>query len=175
MKEKQNAKYEELQFANKQNITKGQRGEVSLLLVKVVEGTGGVGAGDSIFASFMSQATLAIGFFTWLERRLRCWCKSSPVGAAVCENKRVGRPGVAGAHMQRIVSLRADLPGRVQVVNLIILVGGCCGMGIVGGEAFVDVAVVDNGLWRRRVLREQRHVGLVAIEVDAGRAQRGAG
>jgi hypothetical protein len=95
---------------------------------------------------------------------VRCWRKSSPVGAAVCENKRVRRPGVAGAHMQRIARLRANLPGRVQVVNIFFFVSGCCGMWIVGGEAFVDVAIIDDGLWRRRVLRGQRHVGLVAIE-----------
>ena len=70
------------------------------------------------------------------------------MGAAVRENEGVGCPWVVGAHVQRIGRLGADLPGRVQVVQLVVFADGCCGMGIVVGKTFVDVAVVDDGLWQ---------------------------
>ena len=96
------------------------------------------------------------------------WCKSSPDGEAVGENESVGSPGVGGAHVQRVGRPRADFPGRVQVVKLAAFLDGCCGLGIVVGEAFVDVAIVDDGLWQHclvacrltaivRIVRRQRH------------------
>jgi hypothetical protein len=70
--------------------------------------------------------------------------KRSPVGTAVGENERVGRPGVRGAHVQRIDRFGAELPGRVEVVQFAPFVDGACGVRVVIGEAFVDDTVVND-------------------------------
>ena len=67
------------------------------------------------------------------------------VHATVGEDEGAGCPGVGGAHVQRVGRPVADFPGRVQVVKLAAFLDGCCGLGIVVGEAFVDVAIVDDG------------------------------
>ena len=69
-----------------------------------------------------------------------------PVGAAVCENKGVGCPGVGLAHVKRVRGVRAEFPGGVQAVKFVVLVDSLGGVGIVVCEALVDVAVVDDGL-----------------------------
>ena len=70
--------------------------------------------------------------------------ESSVVGAAVGENECVGRPGVRGAHVQRIGRFGAELPGGVEVVQFVVFVDYACGVRVVVGEAFVDDAVENN-------------------------------
>ena len=68
------------------------------------------------------------------------------MGAAVCENKGVGCPGVGLAHVKRVWGVRAQFPGGVQAVKFVVLADSTGGVGIVVCEALVDVAVVDDGL-----------------------------
>ena len=68
------------------------------------------------------------------------------MGAAVCENKGVGCPGVSLAHVKRVGGVRAEFPGGVQAVKFVVFVDSLGGVGIVVCEALVDVAVVDDGL-----------------------------
>ncbi len=70
--------------------------------------------------------------------------KRSPVGTAVGENECVGRPGVRCAHVQRIGVFGAELPGRVEVVQICVFIDDAHGKRFVVGEAFVDVAFVMN-------------------------------
>ena len=49
--------------------------------------------------------------------------------------------------MQSVRGSGAQLPCRVQRVQLVVLVDGCLRVGVVAREALVGVAVVDDGLW----------------------------
>ena len=68
------------------------------------------------------------------------------MGAAIRKNQGVGSPGVGLAHVKRVGGVGAQLPGWLQVVQLVVLVDCSGGVGIVVCEALVDVAVVDDGL-----------------------------
>jgi hypothetical protein len=87
-------------------------------------------------------------FGTWFVGRVFCFGESSPVGTAVAENECVGRPGVRGAHVERIGRFGAELPGGVEVVQFVVFAVAfadyACGGGVVVGEAFVDDAVENN-------------------------------
>ena len=54
---------------------------------------------------------------------------------------------VGGTHVQSVRGTGAQLPCRIQRVQLAALVDGCLRVGIVACEALVGVAVVDDGLW----------------------------
>ena len=68
------------------------------------------------------------------------------MGAAVCKDEGVGRPGVGGAHVERVGGGGADVPGGIQVVQLSVLADGLGAGGVVLCQALVHVAVVDDGL-----------------------------
>ena len=54
---------------------------------------------------------------------------------------------VGGTHVQSVRGSGAQLPCRVQRVQLVVLADGCLRVGVVAREALVGVAVVDDGLW----------------------------
>ena len=66
------------------------------------------------------------------------------MGTVVGKNEREGRPGVRGAHVQRISRFGADLPGGVEVVQIVVFVDCACGVRVMVGEGFVDDAVENN-------------------------------
>ncbi len=68
------------------------------------------------------------------------------MGAAICENKGVGSPGVSPAHAKRVWGVRAEFPGGVQAVKFRVLVDCIGGVGIVVCKGLVNVAVVTDGL-----------------------------
>ena len=71
------------------------------------------------------------------------------VRAAVGEDEGVGSPGVGGAHVQRVGGGGADVPGGVQVVQLVVLVDDELGaVGVVAAEGLVHVSIEDDGLGR---------------------------
>jgi hypothetical protein len=93
----------------------------------------------SILPAFVSQATVcfclcsctAIGKFVADQSSLRVtwrtWFASrmfitSVMCAAVCEDKRSGSPGVAAADVLCVCSFGADVPRRLQWVQLVVLV-----------------------------------------------------
>ena len=53
---------------------------------------------------------------------------------------------VCGAHVQSVGGSGAELPCRVQRVQLVVLAHMLLRVGVVTCEALVDVAVVDDGL-----------------------------
>ena len=55
---------------------------------------------------------------------------------------------VGGTHVQSVRVSGAQLPCRVQRVQLAALVDDCLRVGVVAREALVGVAVVDDGLWK---------------------------
>ena len=63
------------------------------------------------------------------------------MGAAIRKNQGVGSPGVGLAHVKRVGGVGAQLPGWLQVVQLVVLVDCSGGVGIVVCEALVDVGV----------------------------------
>ena len=78
---------------------------------------------------------------------MRGWRQLCPVGGSVGKDEGVGGPVVCGAHVQSVGGSGAELPCRVQRVQLVALVDGCLRVGVVAREALVGVAVVDDGLW----------------------------
>ncbi len=68
------------------------------------------------------------------------------MGAAICKNKGVGSPGVGRAHVKRVGGFGAQLPGWVQIIQLVVLADCSGGVRIVVSQALVDVAVVHDGL-----------------------------
>ena len=68
------------------------------------------------------------------------------MGAAIRKNQGVGSPGVGLAQVKRVGGVGAQLPGRIQVVQLVVLVDCSGGVRVVVSQALVDVAVVHDGL-----------------------------
>ena len=68
------------------------------------------------------------------------------MGHVVGEHECVGRPGVRGAHVQRIGRFGAELPGGVEVEQFVAFADCACGVRVMVGKAFVDDTVVNNGL-----------------------------
>ena len=75
------------------------------------------------------------------------WRQLGKVRGSVGQHEGVGRPVVGGTHVQSVRGSGAQLPCRVQRVQLVVLVDGCLRVGVVAREALVGVAVVDDGLW----------------------------
>ena len=90
-----------------------------------------------------TNAFIRVCACTW--RVIEPSMQSRTVGAAVCENKAVGGPGVGLAHVKRVGGIGAELPGWVQAVKFAPLVDCSGGVGVVVSEALVDVAVVGDG------------------------------
>ena len=70
------------------------------------------------------------------------------VRAAVGKDEGVGSPGVGGADVQRVGGGGADLPGGVQVVQLVVLLDELGAVGVVAAEGLVHVTIEDDGLDR---------------------------
>jgi hypothetical protein len=64
--------------------------------------------------------------------------------ASVSKDEGVGCPGIGGAHVQRLGCCGADVPGGVQLEQLVVLTGCVSGLRIAAGKAFVDVIVVND-------------------------------
>ncbi len=85
---------------------------------------------------------------TWSIPRIYFWSVGCKVRAAIGEDEGVGRPGVGGAHVQRVGRGGADVPRGVQVVQLVALADDLGAVGVVAAEALVHVAVEDDALDR---------------------------
>ncbi len=68
------------------------------------------------------------------------------MGAAIRKNQGVGSPGVGLAHVKRVGGVGAQLPGWLQVVQLVVLVDCSGGVRVVVSQTLVDVAIMHDGL-----------------------------